>query len=54
MSYLVGKLELVALRDEARKRLGSRFDLQAFHGALLACGSLQPALAREELWERLS
>jgi Bacterial protein of unknown function (DUF885) len=54
MSYLVGKLEIVAMRDEAQKRLRGGFNLHAFHGALLACGSLQPALAREELWARLS
>jgi uncharacterized protein (DUF885 family) len=54
MSYLVGKLEVLAMRNEARKRLGSRFDLQAFHAALLGIGSVQPALAREELWQRLS
>ncbi|HYM81706.1 MAG TPA: DUF885 domain-containing protein [Candidatus Limnocylindria bacterium] len=53
MSYLVGKLELLSIRDEARRRLGARFDLHDFHAALLACGTLQPALVREELGERL-
>ena len=49
MSYLVGKLEILAMRAEAERRLGSRFDLYEFHAALLARGTLPPALAREEL-----
>lgn len=53
MSYLVGKLQIDELRDEARAKLGTRFDLHDFHGALLASGTLPPALVREELWERL-
>jgi uncharacterized protein (DUF885 family) len=53
MSYLVGKMLLVELRREAERRLGSRFNLYDFHAALLASGSAQPFLVREELWERL-
>ena len=53
LSYLVGKILLLELRDETRRRLGSRFDLHDFHAALLASGSVPPALLREELNERL-
>jgi len=53
MSYLVGKLALLGLRDEARRRLGARFSLHDFHAALLAGGTIQPSLVGEELWERL-
>jgi uncharacterized protein (DUF885 family) len=53
MSYLVGKLAIVAMRDEARTRLGGRFDLHDFHAALLARGTLPPALVSEELAEVL-
>ncbi len=53
MSYLVGKLEILAIRREAEQRLGSRFNLHDFHQELLASGTLQPALVREDLWERL-
>jgi uncharacterized protein (DUF885 family) len=53
MSYLVGKTQILELRNQARESLGARFDLHAFHGALLASGTLPPALVREELWERL-
>ncbi|MCC6652445.1 MAG: DUF885 domain-containing protein [Candidatus Eisenbacteria bacterium] len=53
MSYLVGKLAITELRDEAKKRMGSKFDLYEFHGALLASGTIPPALVREEIWARL-
>jgi uncharacterized protein (DUF885 family) len=53
LSYLVGKILLLELRDETRRRLGSRFDLHDFHAALLASGSVPPTLVREELGERL-
>jgi uncharacterized protein (DUF885 family) len=53
LSYLVGKILLLELRDETRRRLGSRFDLHDFHAALLASGSVPPTLLREELNERL-
>jgi uncharacterized protein (DUF885 family) len=49
MSYLVGKLEIVKLRAEAQGQLGSRFNLHDFHAALLARGTVPPALVREEL-----
>ena len=54
MSYLVGKLELLAIRRDAEQRLGDRFSLAEFHRALLASGTLQPALVREELKARLA
>lgn len=53
MSYLVGKLEIQAMRADAERRLGERFSLESFHAALLARGTLQPALVREELAEVL-
>jgi len=54
MSYLVGKLEILAIRAETERRLGSRFDLHDFHAALLGRGTLPPALLREELAEVLT
>jgi len=53
MSYLIGKLQILAMREEIRQRLGERFDLREFHAQLLACGTLPPSLVREELAERL-
>ncbi len=47
LSYLTGKLELLALREDARARLGDRFSLPAFHAAVLDHGSLpMPVLRR--------
>ncbi|MEO5618534.1 MAG: DUF885 domain-containing protein [Candidatus Eisenbacteria bacterium] len=54
LSFLLGKTLLLELRDETRRRLGSRFNLYDFHAALLASGSVPPALIREELAERLT
>jgi uncharacterized protein (DUF885 family) len=50
MSYLVGKLQIMALRDEARKRAGAAFDLAAFHARLLKSGTMPLALLREEFF----
>lgn len=54
LSYLLGKLAIVEMLNEARKRKGTSFDLHAFHAALLASGTIPPALVREELWDRLN
>ncbi|HEY2955508.1 MAG TPA: DUF885 domain-containing protein [Candidatus Eisenbacteria bacterium] len=54
MSYLVGKLQLLELREEAKRRLGSGFTFYDFHAAVLASGSVPPSLLRQEIWERLS
>ena len=53
MSYLLGKHQLLELREETRARLGRRFDLHGFHQALLGCGTVPPSLARMELEEQL-
>jgi len=49
LSYLVGKLEILSMRADAERQLGSRFDLYQFHSALLARGTMPPTLVREEL-----
>jgi uncharacterized protein (DUF885 family) len=47
LAYLTGKLQMLRIRDEARKRLGPAFSLPAFHGAVLDHGSLPiPTLDR--------
>ena len=53
LSYLLGKLAIVDLLNEARRRMGGGFDLGTFHTALLASGTIPPALIREEIWDRL-
>lgn len=44
--YTLGKMEILALRDAARRQAGERFDLRRFHDELLAHGAPPPALLR--------
>jgi uncharacterized protein (DUF885 family) len=45
LAYKLGQLELLRLRSEAREALGARFDIRAFHDAVLTQGALPlPAL----------
>ena len=48
LAYMVGRIELERLRDHARQRLGGRFDIRAFHDAVLLSGGVPlPVLAEE-------
>ncbi len=38
--YMLGKIEILRLREEAEKKLGSRFDLRKFHDAILKPGAM--------------
>lgn len=40
LGYKIGELRIVSLRAEAEKRLGAKFDIRAFHDALLAGGPM--------------
>ncbi|HVY45968.1 MAG TPA: DUF885 domain-containing protein, partial [Minicystis sp.] len=48
-AYTLGKLQILALRDEAKKKLGPKFDLAKFHDALLSHGSPPVPLLRERV-----
>jgi uncharacterized protein (DUF885 family) len=48
-SYMLGQLEIRRLRAEAEKALGPRFDVRAFHDAVLADGSVTLAMLREQI-----
>jgi uncharacterized protein (DUF885 family) len=46
LAYKTGQLELLRIRDAARGRLGSAFDIRGFHDAILSDGALPlPTLA---------
>jgi len=53
LSYLLGKLEILKLREEIREMLGKEFDLEEFHQRLLLSGTIPIKLARKELLEKL-
>ena len=40
LAYKLGQLEIMKLRDEARQKLGVKFDLRAFHDEVLGNGAL--------------
>jgi uncharacterized protein (DUF885 family) len=49
LSYLLGKVLLLGLRDEEQRRLGAAFSLRAFHDTLLNGGSLPISFHRRAL-----
>lgn len=52
MSYLTGKHQIMALRENERARLASQFDLLDFHDRLLAQGSIPISLIEPALAEK--
>jgi uncharacterized protein (DUF885 family) len=49
LSYLIGKVLLLQLREDERKRLGAEFSLRGFHDTLLRNGSLPVSFHRRLL-----
>jgi uncharacterized protein (DUF885 family) len=49
LAYKLGELEIRKLRAEAQQRLGPRFDLRAFHDALLDGGAVSLPVLREQV-----
>jgi len=51
-SYKVGMVKILALRAQARRDLGAKFDLKGFHEAVLGAGSLPLSVleARVDRW----
>ena len=47
LSYKVGQLEILALREEARQRQGPGFDIRRFHDVVLGSGALPLVTLRE-------
>ena len=40
LSYKIGQLKIQELRSRAKKKLGDKFDIKAFHDQVLNTGSL--------------
>jgi len=40
LSYKMGQMEILALREQARKELGAKYDIKTFHDELLGAGPL--------------
>jgi hypothetical protein len=53
-AYTLGKMQILELRDEAKRGLGTRFSLQKFHDALLSHGSPAIPLIRERVLHELA
>lgn len=49
LAYKVGQLEIRAMRADAEKALGPKFDLRAFHDRLLSHGAVPMTTARRDI-----
>jgi uncharacterized protein (DUF885 family) len=49
LGYKIGELTILELRAKAEKRLGQRFDLRAFHDAILEEGHLPLDMLRPRM-----
>jgi uncharacterized protein (DUF885 family) len=52
-SYFYGYTRLMALREEAQRKLGARFDPRAFHDAIIGEGLLPPDLLRVAVLKKI-
>lgn len=52
LSYKIGQLKILELRERAKQRLGPCFDIRAFHDEILSGGSLPLDMldARVDSW----
>jgi uncharacterized protein (DUF885 family) len=49
LSYKVGQMEFLAIRESAKKALGPAFDLRAFHDRLLSNGAVPLSTVRRDI-----
>ncbi len=49
LSYKIGQLKIIDLREKAEKALGTKFDLKDFHDQILTTGSLPMAVMEQKI-----
>jgi uncharacterized protein (DUF885 family) len=49
LAYKIGQLEILALRDRAKKELGDKFDIRAFHDQIIDSGALPLDVLEERI-----
>ena len=49
LAYKLGQLEILRLREEAKQRLGDRFDIRDFHDVVLGAGAVPLPALRERV-----
>lgn len=49
LSYEIGEMRILALRDRARRKLGGRFDIRSFHDQILLGGSMPLAILERKI-----
>ncbi|HEX4488472.1 MAG TPA: DUF885 domain-containing protein [Terriglobales bacterium] len=49
LAYKLGQLEILKLREEARQKLGNKFDLKAFHDEIVGSGPLPLDVLHSEI-----
>ena len=54
LAYKLGQLEILKLREEARQKLGNKFDLRAFHDEVLDSGALPLDVLHSQLEARIA
>lgn len=54
LSYMIGRLEMLRIREAARQRQGDRFDIKAFHDTVLESGALPLSVLADHVARRLT
>ena len=49
LAYMLGRMEIQALRREAEQKLGAQFDVRAFHDVVLGSGAVPMVVLRENV-----